>query len=76
VPKLPRLNAREAEKIILKLGFVLTRQTGSHRIYKNPNGKRVTIPFHKSRTLHPKLISMIIKDTGLSFDEFVRILKD
>lgn len=38
--KLPRLNADQAIKIVEKLGFVLVRQSGSHKIYKNTKGIR------------------------------------
>lgn len=53
--KLPKLNAKEAEKLLFDNGFVLDRQKGSHRIYKKDN-KRMVIPFHTSKILHPKII--------------------
>src|SRR6266849_6485932 len=45
MPKLPRLTAREICSILEKLGFSIARQSGSHRIYKNAEGKRATVPF-------------------------------
>ena len=53
--KLPKLNAKEAEKLLFDNGFVLDRQKGSHRIYKKDN-KRMVIPFHTSKILYPKII--------------------
>ena len=53
--KLPKLNAKEAEKLLFDNSFVLDRQKGSHRIYKKDN-KRMVIPFHTSKILHPKII--------------------
>ncbi|MEI0566814.1 type II toxin-antitoxin system HicA family toxin [Brachyspira pulli] len=53
--KLPKLNAKEAEKLLFDNGFVLDRQKGSHRIYKKDN-KRMVTPFHTSKILHPKII--------------------
>ena len=53
--KLPKLNAKEAEKLLFDNGFVLDRQKWSHRIYKKDN-KRMVIPFHTSKILHPKII--------------------
>ncbi len=52
MPKLPRLKAREIATALEKAGFSLARQSGSHMIYKNAVGKRVTIPFHGSKILH------------------------
>jgi hypothetical protein len=37
------------------LGFLIARQSGSHMIYKNPEGKRATVPFHAAKVLHPKV---------------------
>ena len=70
--KLPRLNADQAIKLVEKLGFVLARQSGNHKIYKNIKGVRLTIPYHKGKVLHPKIIKSIIKDAEIDFD----ILKD
>src|SRR5712664_1600252 len=38
--KLPRLTAREICSVLEKLGFSIARQSGSHMIYKNAEGKR------------------------------------
>jgi len=72
--KLPRVTADEVTKALGKLGFSLSRQRGSHIIYKNAQGKRVTIPYHKGEVLHPKVLKSIIKDAELSLDEFVKLL--
>jgi len=64
--KFPRLTSEQAIKIIEKLGFVLIRQSGSHKIYKNQKGTRITIPFHKGKILHPKIVKSIFKDAEIS----------
>ncbi|MEK9166702.1 MAG: type II toxin-antitoxin system HicA family toxin [Patescibacteria group bacterium] len=63
--KLPRLNAKDLATLVEKRGFKLIRQSGSHRIYKNESGIRLTIPFHTSKTLHPKIIKQIFRDADL-----------
>ncbi len=63
--KLPRLTAQQMAKIIERKGFVLVRQSGSHRIYRNDKGIRITVPFHSGKTLHPKITKSIIKDAEL-----------
>jgi predicted RNA binding protein YcfA (HicA-like mRNA interferase family) len=40
--------------MLLKAGYELIRTNGSHRIYINGK-KRVVIPFHTGKTLHPKI---------------------
>jgi len=51
MPRLPRLTARESAAVLERIGFSLTRQSGSHKIYKNAAGKRATVPFHTSKIL-------------------------
>jgi predicted RNA binding protein YcfA (HicA-like mRNA interferase family) len=54
----------------------LARQSGSHKIYKNPAGKRVTVAFHAGKTLHPKVLKNILTDAELTVEEFTQLLKD
>ena len=72
--KLPRVTANAMIKIIETLGFHLSRQSGSHKIYKNDEGKRVTIAYQSGKILHPKLVKGILADVGLSVDDFKKML--
>ena len=58
--KLPKLNSKEAEKLLFENGFILDRQSGSHRIYKKDN-KRMVIPYHSGKILHPKIIKELFE---------------
>jgi predicted RNA binding protein YcfA (HicA-like mRNA interferase family) len=58
LPKLPRINAKEAEKLLLNAGFIEVRSKGSHRIYFRDN-VRVVIPFHSGKVLHPKTVQQV-----------------
>jgi predicted RNA binding protein YcfA (HicA-like mRNA interferase family) len=73
--RLPRVTAAQIIRVLEKQGFVLARQTGSHKIYKNKSGKRTTVPFHAGHILHPKLLKSILTDIGLTSDELERLLK-
>lgn len=74
MPKLPRLTARQVIAVLEKAGFSLARQSGSHMIYKNAAGKRVTVPFHASRTLHPKVLKSILRDADLTVETLQGLL--
>lgn len=63
--KLPRVTARQIMAVLEKLGFLFSRQSGSHKIYKNSVGKRVTVPFHGDKILHPKVLKSILQDAGI-----------
>jgi predicted RNA binding protein YcfA (HicA-like mRNA interferase family) len=74
MPRLPRLTAREIIAVLEKSGFSLVRQSGSHMIYKNAAGKRVTVPYHGPKILHPKIVKSILRDAGLSTEQLQELL--
>jgi predicted RNA binding protein YcfA (HicA-like mRNA interferase family) len=59
LPKQPRLTALEAERMLLEAGYSLLREKGSHRIYRR-GSKRVVVPFHPGKTLHPKITRQVL----------------
>ena len=71
---LPRVTAREIISAIEKCGFFLARQSGSHKIYKNKEGKRTTIPFHGDKTLHPKVLKSILRDLDITLEQLKELL--
>jgi predicted RNA binding protein YcfA (HicA-like mRNA interferase family) len=73
--KLPRITASEMIKVLEGTGFFFVRQSGSHKIYKNKEGRRVTVPYHSKRILHPKVLKSILKDAELSLENFRRLLE-
>ena len=73
--KLPRVTAAEAVKVLERTGFLLVRQSGSHKIYKNKEGKRATVPYHAGKTLHPKVLQSILRDANLTVKKFKDLLK-
>jgi len=60
LPKLKVLEAKEAERMLLKAGFKLLRSKGSHRIYTREN-ERIILPFHSGKSLHPKIVKQVLK---------------
>jgi predicted RNA binding protein YcfA (HicA-like mRNA interferase family) len=68
---LPILKPREAVRVLERLGFVQVRQRGSHRQFRHPDGRQTTVPDHGSRDLSPIILRQIIKDIGLTADEFL-----
>ena len=72
--RLPRVNAAETIRVLERAGFSLVRQSGSHKIYKNPQGRRATVPFHTGKTLHPKLLQAILRDAELSVERFRELM--
>ena len=73
--KLPRVTAAEVITALKKVGFSLARQSGSHKIHKDREGRRVTISYHAGKILHPKVLKSIIKDADLSVEKFQNLLR-
>jgi len=73
--KLPRVTADEVIKALECVGFSLVRQSGSHKIYRNAEGKRVTVPYHAGRVLHPKVLKSILRDGEITVERFKDLLK-
>lgn len=71
--KLPGVRPREAAAVLLRAGFELARQSGGHRIYVKGN-VGVTIPWH-TKDLRKGTLRQIIRQAGLTPDEFVRLLQ-
>ena len=52
VPRSRRLKAPEIEKILVRYGFELVSQSGSHRKWRHPEKRlQVIVPMHKGRDL-------------------------
>lgn len=73
--KLPRVTAAEIIRALERSDFLLARQSGSHKIYKDAQGRRVTIPFHSGKILHPKLLKSILRGANLTIDELRKLLE-
>ena len=76
MPKLPRVNARETVAALLKAGFVVDHYTGGHAVRELPETHRgAVVPEHGGRDLAPGTLHRIIKQAGLSVEEFIALLK-
>jgi len=73
--KLPRITAADTIRALKRAGFSLTRQSGSHKIYRNEEGKRVTVSYHAGKILHPKVLKSILRDANLTVEEFKRLMR-
>lgn len=73
--RLPQVSGREVVKALQKLGYVQDRQRGSHiviRQIEEPH-RRITVLDHDS--VAKGTLRAIIRQVGLSVDEFVALLR-
>jgi len=73
VSKLTPAKPEDVIKNLEKLGFKRIRQNGSHAIFYHPDGRWTTVPIHKGKDIAKGTLHKILKDVGLSYEEFKKI---
>lgn len=75
MPRLPILKARDLMKVVKKAGFIYELTHGSHFIFRRPtDGRLISIPSHKGKDLGRGITIALIKDMGLTTEEFLKLL--
>jgi len=71
---IPRLSGKKICKALAKIGYEIDHQSGSHIILRNSNPphRRQVVPNHKE--IATGTLRAIIRQAGLSVDEFKSLL--
>ena len=72
--KLPLVDAKTLEGLLLYLGFEIKRQKGSHVFYRHPDGRYTTLPHHKGREIGRSLTRAVLRQIELTPEEFIELL--
>ncbi len=73
-PRLPAVTPREAVRALERCGWEFDRAKGSHRVFRHPNRRhRIVVPMH-ARDLASGTLHQIIAASGVSRDEFLKLL--
>ena len=74
--RLPTLTSTDVIKALQRGGFVVIRSSGSHHrlVHQNDPSRSTTVPLHKGRDLARPLVRAIIKQAGLTVEQFVKLL--
>ncbi|MEA3343130.1 MAG: type II toxin-antitoxin system HicA family toxin [archaeon] len=64
------ISPKNLEKKIMKLGFRPVRQKGSHVLYRHPDDRTTSIPFHGNYDIGPVLLGKILKEIELNREEY------
>jgi len=73
------LRAADGKKVVRALqhiGFEPIRQRGSHVILKHPDGRMTVVPVHEGEEIGRGLLRTIIREAGLTKDQFLQILDE
>jgi len=74
-PALKSVKPRQVVQVAEKLGFVFDRQRGSHAVYlRESDRRRVVIPIHKGGDIRVGLLRSLVRDMGITPEEFLKLL--
>ena len=72
MPHLPIVSGDQFVKAVKKIGYNWDRTEGRHMILLHPSGRRLSVPRHAE--LGRGLLRALIRDAGLSREEFINLL--
>ncbi|MBI4296836.1 MAG: type II toxin-antitoxin system HicA family toxin [Chloroflexi bacterium] len=76
MPKLPSVKGHEVLRVLLKAGFYIHHQRGSHArlFHSQRTDLRITVPIH-SKDLPERTLRAILKQADLTEEDFLNLLK-
>ncbi len=74
--KLQMIDAAALEKLLLKLGFLIIRQKGSHVFYRHTDGRYTTLPHHKGTQIGRSLLRHILREINITVEEYIILIKE
>ncbi|MBC7228148.1 MAG: type II toxin-antitoxin system HicA family toxin [Thermoflexales bacterium] len=67
---------RKLRKVAEAVGFQWVRREGSHNVFRHADGRIVVIPDHGSQVIVRPLLRKILRDLGLSVEEYHHLLEE
>jgi len=74
--RIPIVDFKTMEKILLKIGFDPIRQKGSHVFYRHKDGRTTTVPNHHGKDIARPLIREILREIELTSEQFKKELEE
>jgi predicted RNA binding protein YcfA (HicA-like mRNA interferase family) len=72
--QIPIVDFKTMKRVLLRIGFEIVRQRGSHVRFRHADGRTTTVPNHPGRDLAVPLTRAILSDVKLSTEEFLALL--
>ena len=74
--RLKLLAYRELARLVERAGFLWKRRRGSHNVFQSADGRIVVIPDHGSAVIVRSLLREIVRDMGITVDEYNRLANE
>lgn len=68
---MPTITARLLIEFLSYHGFNQSRQRGSHKFFRHPDGRTATVPDHKGEDLGRGITNKILNDAELTREDFL-----
>lgn len=73
--RLKLLPFRDLAKVAAMAGFYAARREGSHCTFRAADGRVIVIPDHGSQDIVRPLLRKIVRDMGLTVEEYNKIVE-
>lgn len=70
---IPSCSSRDVRRALERAGFTVIRNRDHIRLARG--GVKVSLP-HQKQTMHLRTVLLILKQTGITTEQFVELLKD
>ncbi len=74
MPRLPDVTGQEIVSALGRAGFYVNTTRGSHFRLRHADGRRCTVPVHAGRSVAKGTLHQIIRDAGLTVEQFLELL--
>ena len=72
--RLKLLPYRDLARVAEAAGFEWVRCRGSHNTFRSSDGRVIIIPDHRNQVIVRSLLRKIVRDMGLTVDEYNRLV--
>ncbi len=73
--KLKLITYRDLARLAERQGFTWVRRVGSHNTFRSAEGQIIVIPDHGSQVIVRPLLRKIIRDMGLTVEDYNRLVE-
>lgn len=61
-------------RFLISMGFAQVRQRGSHKFFRHPDGRTVTVPDHQGEDLGRGILAKILRDADSTAEQLFQWL--
>jgi predicted RNA binding protein YcfA (HicA-like mRNA interferase family) len=71
--RLAPIPPRELQALLIRLGFRLIRQKGSHAFWQHDDGRATIVPVHRGEDIGRGLLRQVLRDLDITPEVFAKL---